>query len=252
MAKTALITGASSGIGRETAINLSKRGFRCILVARRKEKLVQLADELRGSSRIIVCDLSQKSECFRLYDEVKDEKISVLINSAGFGAFGKFTETSLDTELKMIDTNVTAVHILTKLFLKDFTEADRGYIMNVASSAGLMSGGPFMSAYYASKAYVADLTLAIESELKCSGSRVHICALCPGPVDTEFNSIAGCKFGVRSISAKTCSDIAVKEMFMGKNIIIPELSMKAIVAVSKLAPRNILVRLTGEVQKRKK
>lgn len=251
MAKTALITGASSGIGREIAINLSKRGFRCILAARRTDKLEKLSEQLRGTSRIIPCDLSKREECFRLYEETKDEKISVLINSAGFGIFGKFTETSLDTELKLIDTNITAVHILTKLFLNDFVKANRGYIMNVASSAGLMSGGPFMSSYYASKAYVADLTSAIDSELKCSGSNVHICALCPGPVDTEFNSVAGCKFGVKSISAKRCSDFAVKEMFAGKTIIVPEPSMKVLVTTLKIAPRNLVVRVTGEIQKRK-
>lgn len=158
MSKTALITGASSGIGREIAKQLSSRGFRVILAARRKQRLEELAEELEGESRVVTCDLSTREGCFDLYEQVKDERVSVLINNAGFGAIGNFEEIPLETELRMIDTNVTSVHILTKLFVKDFIKADRGYILNVASSAGLMAGGPLMAAYYATKAYVVSLT----------------------------------------------------------------------------------------------
>ena len=173
MAKTALVTGASSGIGREIARDLSARGFRVILSARREERLRDLASELGDNTRVIVCDVSDREECLRLYEETKSEKISVLVNCAGFGAVGSFDELPLDTELKMIDTNVTAVHMLTKLFLKDFVAADRGYIMNIASSAGLMYGGPMMATYYASKAYVVSLTSAIYEELRARNSRVR-------------------------------------------------------------------------------
>ena len=118
MAKTALVTGASSGIGREIARDLSARGFRVILSARREERLRELAEELGDNTRVIVCDVSDREECLRLYEETKNEKISVLVNCAGFGAVGSFDKLPLDTELKMIDTNVTAVHMLTKLFLR--------------------------------------------------------------------------------------------------------------------------------------
>ena len=251
MTKTALITGASSGIGREIAKNLSKRGFKVILCARREDKLTELASELKTESRIIICDLSRREECFRLYEEVKGEKISVLINNAGFGKVGTFADIPLDTELKMIDTNITAVHILTKLFLKDFINADRGYIMNVASSAGLMNGGPLMAAYYATKAYVVDLTCAISQELKDAGSKVHICALCPGPVDTEFNSVADCRFTVKAISAKYCSDKAVDGMFAKKALIIPENTIKAMYTASRLLPRSLVLKVTGKIQQKK-
>lgn len=251
MAKTALITGASSGIGREIARNLFAKGFRCILCARREDRLAELAQELGENTRIVVSDLSKKEDCFSLYEQVKDEKIGVLINGAGFGLFGKFCETELETELKMIDTNITAVHILTKLFLKDFIARDSGYIMNIASSAGLMSGGPYMSTYYATKAYVADFTSAVARELAEQGSRVHVCALCPGPVDTEFNEVAGCSFGVRAISAKECSDTAVKGMFSGKTIIVPSATLKFVSVGSRLIPRNLLVAMTGKVQSKK-
>ncbi len=251
MARTALITGASSGIGREIAKNLYSRGFRCILCARRADRLTQLAQELGENTRVVVCDVSQKQGCYDLYEQVKDENIGVLINAAGFGLFGKFTETELERELAMIDTNITAVHILTKLFLKDFTAKNRGYIMNVASSAGLMEGGPYMSTYYASKAYVTDLTCAVARELEEMGSNVHICALCPGPVDTEFNDVAGTKFGVKAITAKYCSDVAVKGMFAKQTVIVPSLTMKLAAGASKLVPRKMLVAMTGRIQSKK-
>lgn len=251
MARTALITGASSGIGREIARNLYARGFRCILCARREDRLTELAQELGENTRVVVCDVSSREGCFELYEQVKDEKIGVLINGAGFGLFGGFEQTDLGRELEMIDTNITAVHILTKLFLKDFTARGSGYIMNIASSAGLMSGGPYMSTYYATKAYVTDLTCAIARELEESGSRVHICALCPGPVDTEFNEVAGCSFGVKAISAKECSDEAVREMFARKVVIVPSATLKLATGAAKLVPRKLLVAITGDLQKQK-
>ncbi len=251
MAKTALITGASSGIGREIARDLYGRGFRIILCARREERLRELAAELGENTRVIVCDVSDREECLRLYEETKSEKISVLVNCAGFGAVGSFEEVPLDTELRMIDTNITAVHMLTKLFLKDFVAADRGYIMNIASSAGLMYGGPMMATYYASKAYVVSLTSAICEELKSTNSRVHVCAVCPGPVDTEFNDVANCKFGVSSITPEFCAQKAIEGMFNKKCIIIPEKSIKALCTGAKFAPRSLVLKITGKVQKKK-
>lgn len=251
MAKTALITGASSGIGREIARNLYAKGFRCILCARREDRLNELAAELGENTRVVVCDLSSREDCFALYEQVKDEKIGVLINGAGFGLYGRFDETELDRELSMIDTNITAVHILMKLFLSDFKARNSGYIMNIASSAGLMSGGPYMSTYYATKAYVADLTSAVARELEISGSKVKVCALCPGPVDTEFNEVAGCSFGVKAISAKECSDEAVRGMFAGRTIIVPSATLKLAAVGAKLLPRRLLVAVTGNVQSKK-
>ncbi|MBQ6633958.1 MAG: SDR family oxidoreductase [Ruminococcus sp.] len=251
MSKTALITGASSGIGREIAKQLSSRGFRVILAARRKHRLEELAEELDGESRVVTCDLSTREGCFDLYEQVKDERVSVLINNAGFGAIGNFEEIPLETELRMIDTNVTAVHILTKLFVKDFIKADRGYILNVASSAGLMAGGPLMAAYYATKAYVVSLTGSVNRELKNKGANVHISALCPGPVDTEFNEVAGCEFGVGAISAEECARTAVEGLFRKSLIIVPGTGMKAAATLSKIVPREMVLKVAGEMQKRK-
>ena len=211
MKKTALITGASSGIGRQMAIDLDLRGFDTILVARREDRLKKLASELRHNAEVFECDLSQKEECLRLYEAFKDrEDIIVLINNAGFGQVGFFDETPLDRDLDMLDTNVRSVHILTKLFLRDFMARDKGYILNVASTAGLLPAGPMMSTYYATKAYVKSLTLAINEELSQKKSKVWVCALCPGPVDTEFNEVADASFSISGISAEYCAKYAIR------------------------------------------
>ena len=132
----ALVTGASSGIGRDMARVLSNLGYEIIAVARDGEKLNELKNELKTKVEIIELDLGKIENCKALYEEVKNKKIDVLINNAGFGDFGEFTDTDLDKELNMIGVNVVAVHILTKLFLKDMTKRNEGYILNVASIAG--------------------------------------------------------------------------------------------------------------------
>ena len=172
----ALITGASSGIGRDMARELDKMGYDLILVARDINRLQEVKNSLKGNVEVIQMDLEIEENCKRLYGQAKD--IDILINNAGFGTFGGFTETDLDKELSLIDTNIKAVHILTKLYLKDMVERDSGHILNVASNAGFMPG-PLMCAYYASKAYVVRLSEGIREELKKKKSRVKISLLCP-------------------------------------------------------------------------
>jgi short-subunit dehydrogenase len=157
MAKKALITGASSGIGRDMARVLSSKGYDLILVARRKDRLEELKNELKTDVQILPYDISNYENCISLYNEVKDQNIDILINNAGFGIFGDFLSIDLEKELNMIDVNIKSVDILTKLFLKDFKEKNKGYILNVASSAAFLPG-PLLSSYYASKAYVLRLT----------------------------------------------------------------------------------------------
>ena len=146
----ALITGASSGMGRDMARILSKMGYDLILVARRRERLLELKKELDTNVTVISMDLSIVQNNYKLYEKVKNKNIDILINNAGFGLFGEFVKTEIETELKMIDLNVVAYHILTKLFLQDFVRKDKGYILNVCSSAGFMAG-PRMATYYATK-----------------------------------------------------------------------------------------------------
>lgn len=245
----ALVTGASSGIGRDIAIALSEMGYDLILVARRKTKLEQLKKQLPGKTTTIIMDLSSTANCMKLYDKVKKEDIEVVVNNAGFGLFGEFDKTNLDKELDMIDTNIKAVHILTKLFLKDFKEKDSGYILNVASSAGFLSG-PLMATYYATKGYVLKLTEAIYEELRRDGSNVYIGALCPGPVDTEFNKVAKVKFSIKPMTSEKVAEYAVDQMLKKKTIIIPGFKTK-FVRLSGLLPRKLLLRLNYSVQKKK-
>lgn len=132
----ALITGASSGIGRDMARVLSSQGYELILVARDEEKLKELQKNLKTHSEVIAMDLSIAQNCINLYNQVKKQTIDILINNAGFGVFGEFTETNLEKELQLINTNITAVHILTKLFLQDMVKRNSGHILNVSSVAG--------------------------------------------------------------------------------------------------------------------
>ena len=151
----ALITGASSGIGREFAKILSKKGYDLVLVARDKEKLEEVKKELSTNIEIVCLDLSISENCKMLYNNYPD--MDLLINNAGFGDCGNFSSTSLDKELSMISTNITAYHILTKLYLINMKKKNSGHILNVASIAGFMPG-PLMSTYYATKAYIVRLS----------------------------------------------------------------------------------------------
>lgn len=221
----ALITGATSGIGREMAILLAKRGIDLIIASRDTKKMQQLARRLPVNVRIITVDLSKEANCYSLYHAVKKEDIDILINNAGFGAYGPTWEVPLETELNMLDLNVRAVHILTKLFLADFREKDRGYILNVASSAGFLAG-PLMSAYYATKSYVLRLTEAIHEELRRSGSNVKITALCPGHVDTNFDARANVRQSIGGVSARKVAKAGIDGMFRGKVVVLPGVLMK--------------------------
>ena len=249
--RTALVTGASSGIGAEIAKRLDSLGFNVIISARRTDRLEALAAGLKNKATVIAADLSRESECRRLFDETKDMKVSVLVNNAGFGVIGDFDKTNLDRELAMIDVNVKAVHILTKLFLREFVRKDRGYILNVASSAGLMPGGPLMAGYYAGKPYVVSLTRSIAEELRSRGSRVSISALCPGPVQTEFNDVAECHFSVKGIPADYCAECALKGLFGRKTLIVPDAGMRLAAGAVKFAPDGIVLRAAGKLQSKK-
>ena len=244
----ALITGASSGIGKETAIYLDKLGYDIIAVARREEKLLELKQSLKNNTEIYMADLSDAGECFNLFSAFPD--IDILVNNAGFGVFGEFCETDLESELSLIDVNIKALHILTKLYLKKFRENNSGYILNVASSAAFFPG-PMFSSYYASKAYVYRLTRGINRELRKSGSKVFVSLLCPGPVDTEFSDVAGVNFGIGALSAKKVAEYAVKKMFKKKLIIVPGFTIKCTRFLSKIVPDCISERLVYKIQKAK-
>lgn len=246
----ALVTGASSGIGREFARQLSAKGYDLILTARRTPRLEELQKELKTKARIVTADLSEEKECFGLYEQTKGEDVDVLINCAGFGVFGPFLETDLKRELRMADVNIRAVHILTKLFCRDFVKRGSGYILNVASSAAFQPG-PLLSSYYASKAYVLRLTEAIAEELRRSGSRVVISALCPGPVETEFDDVADVKFSMKGLSPQKVASYALDGLFAGKTVIVPGAAMKAAHFFERFLPERAVVRAAYRFQHRK-
>ena len=246
----ALITGASSGIGRDMARELAKKGCDLILVARRGHRLQELKYEFRVHVDVIVCDLSSEEECRALYQRVKNESIDILINNAGFGDFGEFYKTDLDKELQMIRTNIVAVHVLTKLFLKDFIKRDQGMILNVASSAAFLPG-PLMSTYYATKSYVLRLSMGIYKELKKKGSHVSISILCPGPVRTEFDQVANVKFLMRGKQSRKVAVEALDGMMKQKLIIIPGVLMKVSYFLTKLMPNEIIMESSYHIQHRK-
>ena len=221
----ALITGASSGIGYSMAKYLSSLGYDLILVSRDKEKLQRIQRELKTDVKIVVADLSQEAKLKELYVLLKNDDIDMLVNNAGFGLFGEFSETDLNTEMDMINVNIRAVHVLTKLFLKDMIKKDSGYILNVSSSAGFQAG-PLMATYYATKSYVTKLTLAIYEELRRSKSKVKVSCLCPGPVKTNFNDVANVKFAMKGMDSDKVAKYAIDKTLKGKTIIIPGFKMK--------------------------
>lgn len=245
----ALITGASSGIGRDMAKYLAKKGYDLVIVARRENLLEDLKSQVNTDVQIEVMDISQKENCEVLFKKYPD--IDILINNAGFGKFGEFIDIDIQTEIDMINTNIIAVQILTKLYLQEMIKKDKGYILNVASIAGLLPGGPLMATYYATKAYVVSLTRAISRELKEKNSNVHICALCPGPVNTNFDDVANVKFSLKGLSSNYVAKYAIDKMLERKNLIIPGTKIKILSKLSKLAPTSLELGITYRQQKRK-
>lgn len=250
----AVITGASSGIGAEFARQLAKEGYRLVLVARRRERLEELAEELKKTgteSLIFPADLSKTEECYRLMKELEQIPVGIFINDAGFGDCGSFLETDEKKEMDMIDVNVKAMHLLMKLMLRRMEKQEGGYILNVASSAGLLPAGPYMATYYATKSYMTSLTRAVALELKQQGSRVYVGALCPGPVDTEFNAVANVDFALPGITPQYCVSYALAQMKKKKVVIVPTMTLKAATTMGRFIPQKLLVSITAHQQKKK-
>ncbi len=246
----ALITGATSGIGRAIAFELSRRGWSLVLTGRNEAELQLLQHTLPVSVEILALDLANNQAPFTLYEFCKGKHIDLLVNNAGFGVFGTFSETNLDAELELLQVNIRALHILTKLFLKQFKSRNSGKILNVASSAGFLTG-PLFSSYYASKNYVVRLSLAIAEELRREKSRVSISILCPGPVDTNFNRRAGVHFQIKPLSAERVAKEAVFGVLTEKLLIIPGLHIQFGLAASRLLPEPLLSRINYHLQNAK-
>lgn len=246
----ALITGASSGIGRDMARYLSELDCDLILVSRDKEALESLKEELNTNVKIVIVDLANEDKIKELFVALKNEDIDILINNAGFGDIGYFNNTELSKEISMINVNIKAVHMLTKLFLKEMTKKNKGYIMNVASTAAFQPG-PLMATYYATKAYVLRLTEAISYELKKQKSKVRICCLCPGPTKTHFNDVANVKFNIKSYESEFVAKYAIDKMFDNKVLIIPGFRMRLAKFFGRFLSDKKIMGIVYKIQRKK-
>ncbi len=248
----ALVTGASSGIGREFARQLAARGYQLILAARREEELNCLADQLKQQHGVHVavcpCDLSQEEEVRRLFAFCADFEVEIVINSAGFGKLGYFENIPLELELEMLRVNVVAPHMLMKLFL---SRMQSGYILNVASMAGYQPN-PCFAAYGAGKSYLIQLSQAVGYELKRTGSKVSVSVLCPGPVDTEFNRVAEGEFHSKAMSAEQVAGLGIEGMLARKPVIVTGAKMKLCKLAGRLLPDAAMTAVEYRIQSKKR
>ena len=245
----ALITGASSGIGRAIAVKLSHMGYETVLVARRTALLEKLAGVLTTPSYIVTADLSDIDALKSIVKAHPD--IDLLINNAGLGVYGEFAETDFNRESSMIDVNIRALHYLMKAYIPVFEKRGGGKILNVSSSAAFFSG-PFLASYYASKAYVLRLSRAVREELRRKNSPVTISVLCPGPVETEFGEVSGSNLGKSALSPVYIAEKAVTGLLSGRFMIIPGFTMKLSYIFSKILPEALSVRVLYNIQRKKR
>ncbi|MCS6984278.1 MAG: SDR family oxidoreductase [Leptospiraceae bacterium] len=256
----ALITGASSGIGRELAYILAKERYDLVLVARRKALLEGLKNELKKlhpplSVEILPYDLAKPETPARIFKELKRKKIRIqfLVNNAGFGTSGPFAEANLQRELELIDVNIRSLVELTHLLIPDMLRYKEGIILNVASTAAFLPGS-FMANYYASKAYVLHFSEALAEELRPYG--VKVSALCPGPTATEFFEVAGSAQSLIAkgklaplMSAKEVAEIGYRSAVKGKVVVIAGFTNKVLIQLVRLSPRFLLRKITALLNK---
>lgn len=256
--KTALITGATSGIGLEMARIHASKGGHLVLVARTKSKLEELKsaweDKYKVSISTIAKDLSVIGAAQEVYDEVHAQNIQIdyLINNAGFGDYGFFHETDWEKEQKMINLNITTLTHLTKLFLRDMTPRKSGKIMNLASTASFQPG-PLMAVYFATKAYVLHFSEAIANEVEDQG--ITVTALCPGPTETGFQTAAEAEenqvFNENNLpSAEEVAEYGYKAMMQGKRVAIHGFKNKILSNSVRFVPRKLSVKIVRKIQEK--
>jgi len=242
MNEWALITGASAGIGRELAELFAGASFNLVLVARNGARLKELGDKLKGRFGIeflvLTADLARPGAAGDLLKAVGSREISVLVNNAGFGAYGEFAKADLKTQAEIIQVNILALMELTHLFLQPMLARKQGRILNVASTAAFQPG-PFVNAYYASKAFVYSFSYALTEEL--TGSGVSVTTLCPGPTSTEFFDRAHIKMkqGFPMMSARTVAEEGFDGLMKGKRVVIAGMANKIVSFVAKRSPPRL-------------
>jgi uncharacterized protein len=255
---TALVTGASGGIGEELARLFAADGHDLVLVARSRDKLARLAEELEAkhgvSANVLASDLARPESPREIFEELRGAglRVDALVNNAGFGSYGLFAETDLKQELEMLQVNVVALTHLTKLFLPAMLARRHGYVMNVASTAAFQPG-PLMTVYYASKAYVLSFSEALSNE--CEGTGVRVSALCPGPTETGFVAAAGMGdsklFDRAVMDARTVAEAGYRGMLAGKAVVIPGFRNNLLARGIGLFPRGLVTKVVRGIQEKR-
>ena len=254
MADVTLITGASSGIGRELAREFARNKHNLVLVARRKEKLLEVGEELTAlgvSVDIVPMDLQQRNAPDAIFEWLKDlgHTVGILVNNAGYGRHGKFWELDEPDQQGMVDLNVTALTRLTRLFLPGMVERGQGRILNVASTAAFQPG-PYMSVYYATKAYVLFLSEGLTEELK--GTGVTVTCLCPGPTKSEFQERADIQdlsmLQMAMMSPEKVAKKGYRALMKGKAIAIPGFLNRNGARMTKFSPRFMVRKMVKKFQ----
>jgi uncharacterized protein len=246
---TALITGASGGIGLELARVFAEQGFALVLVARHRERLNEIAAELKPTPvQVLAKDLALVGAAEGIHREVP--KVDVLVNNAGYGVYGRFAETPLDDELGMLQLNMTALVVLTKLYLPAMVASKNGKILNVASTAAFQPG-PLMALYYATKAFVLSFSEAIGSELE--GTGVTVTALCPGPTATGFQARSKVEKSrlfqrMKVMDARTVAEAGYRGLMAGKPVVIPGLLNKVLAQSVRFSPRSLVTKIARKMQ----
>ena len=255
--ETVLITGASSGIGREFSKLFAEKGYRLVITARREKNLAELKKMYpENNVEVIPCDLGSEAGAEYLYNEVKKRsiKVDILINNAGFGLFGEFYETDIEKEKKMIDLSVKALVELSKYFLQEMLDRNSGRILNVASIAAFQPG-PYMSVYYASKAFVLSFSEALRNEVRNTG--VCISVLCPGPVETEFEKSSELTKSklfskLKPVTAEKVAYAGYRGLMKNRAVIIPGFFNRAAITAGTFVPTGIKVNIARKIQEKKK
>lgn len=254
MRRTALITGASKGIGRELAIIFARQGYDLVLVARSKALLEELGKRLSKKYKIEVTtiekDLTCKEAPEEIFQELEGRRIDILVNNAGFGDYKEFAHSEWEKQYLMIQLNITALMHMTKLFLPNMIKQGYGKVLNLASTAAFLPG-PNMSVYYASKAAVLSFSQAISKELK--GCNVTVTALCPGPTSTNFERTAGLInsklfHSLKVTDAKKVALYGYKALMKGKPVAVEGLFNKMLILSTKLAPRGVVLAMIDQIQ----
>ena len=247
----ALITGASSGIGKELAKKYANDNYDLILVARRIELLEELKKELNVNVIIKNFDLSIEENAYKLYEETKNLDIEVLVNNAGVGDYALFEEASLDKQIFMTKLNDITPIILTKLYLNNFIKKNSGHIINICSVASFYPG-PLMNTYYATKSYLYNFSLGLREELKRNKRNIYVSVICPGPTKTEFEKNANFEFGFKPQSAIKVVDYSYKKLKRHKVIIIPSFAHRVVKFLSRFVSDKMKAKIIYKAQRTKK